>query len=89
MVGSAKKLSVYARSDYNTEPWLCAVKEESTRERHSQKVVKRHTTGANGVEDILDWGYYRNRKIRGDGGKWDAVCAAIRSLTLCFSSLAF
>lgn len=40
MVGSEKELSVYAGSDYNTGPWLYAVKEESTRERNNQKVVK-------------------------------------------------
>lgn len=36
MVGSEKKLSVYAGSDYNTGPWLCAV-EESTREGNNQR----------------------------------------------------
>lgn len=45
-------------------------------------MVKQYTTGSNGVEEILDLGYYRNRKTGGDGGKWDALCATILSYTL-------
>lgn len=51
-------------------------------EKNNQKVVKQQTTVSSGVEEILELGYYRNRKVGSDVERWDASCATILSPTL-------